>query len=100
MSNSHPIRATGMVWYEAQDFDRIKSIMEDGHVLHRTYAEWKAAAEMGEKRMRRDGVRVYRAIINPSAFTDWCNARGLKLNADSRNQFASWHAAQEYRAGR
>ena len=100
MKNSQSIRATGMVWYEAQDFDQIKTLMEDGHVLHRTHAEWKAAAEMGEQRMRRDGVRVYRAIIKPDSFKAWCNTRGLKLNANSRNQFASWHAAEEYRAGR
>lgn len=100
MNNSEAIRATGMVLYEAQDFERIKAIMEDGHVLHRTYAEWQRDAEMGEQRMRRDGVRVYRAIIKPDAFAAWCKARGLKINAKSRNDFATLHAAQEYSAGR
>jgi hypothetical protein len=97
---SAPANAIGMVWYLAEDFDEIQAMMGDGHGLHRTYAEWKTAAEAGEKRVSTNGGRVYRAIIRPAEFRAWCEARGVKLDANARNDFASQFAAQEYRAGR
>lgn len=98
--NSSAIQATGMVWYLPEDFEQIKTLMKDGHTLYRTHAEWQRAAEKGEQLMRAKGVRVYRAILRPAAFKDWCSARGLDVDAHGRQQFASWFAANEYRAGR
>lgn len=94
------IQATGMVWYLAEDFTAIKALMEDGRVLHKTFSEWKAAAEHGESSFQAKGGRVYRAILRPAEFKAWCAAKGLKLNAHARNQFASEFALNEYRAGR
>jgi hypothetical protein len=98
--NTSRIQAAGMVWYLAEDFSQIKSMMKDGHLLHRTHAEWQLAAEQGEQRMRAQGVRVYRAIVRPAEFKAWCAARGLDIDAKARNQFANEFAAQEYRNGR
>lgn len=98
--NTQTVQATGMVWYLAEDFDKIKALMEDRHTLHRTHAEWQRAAEQGEQSFRAKGGRVYRAIVRPAEFKAWCNARGLKIDAQARNQFASEFALNEYRAGR
>lgn len=98
--NTHTIQAVGMVWYLAEDFDEIKTLMQDSHTLHRTHAEWQRAAENGEKKFRANGGRVYRAILRPAEFKTWCNAKGLNIDANARNQFASEFALQEYRAGR
>jgi hypothetical protein len=95
-----PIQVAGMAWYLAEDFSEIKALMEDGHKLHSSHAGWQAAAEQGEKSLSAKGVRVYRAIVRPAAFKAWCDARGLKLNAEARNQFAAGFAADEYSAGR
>lgn len=98
--NTQPTQAIGMAWYLPEDFEQIKALMKDGHTLHRTHAEWQRAAEQGEQRLRAQGVRVYRAVVRPAAFGDWCGARGLDVDANGRQQFASWFAANEYRAGR
>lgn len=100
MTMQGQVQATGMVWYQAEDFTAIKAMMEDGHVLHDTHAGWKAAAENGERSFQAKGGRVYRAVIRPAEFKAWCEAKGLKLNAHARNQFASEFALNEYRAGR
>lgn len=98
--SAHPIQATGMVWYLAKDFDQIKAMMEDGHKLHGTHAEWQRAAEQGEQSFRAKGGHVYRALLRPTEFKAWCNTRRLDINANARNQFASEFAAHEYREGR
>lgn len=94
------IRIAGMVWYLPEDFEQIKAVMNDGHTLFPTHAEWQRAAEKGEHRLRADGVRVYRAILRPAEFQAWCSARGLDVDAHGREKFASWFAANEYQAGR
>lgn len=98
--NTQPVQAIGMVWYLAEDFEQVKALMKDGHLLHRTHAEWQRAAEQGEQRLRAQGVRVYRAMVRPAAFRDWCSARGLEVDAHGRNEFAAWFAKQEYSQGR
>lgn len=89
-----PIRAVGMVWYSLEDFDEIKAMMEDGHKLHATHAEWRAAAEQGERRFRREGHLVVRAHLVPAAFREHCRRHGLKLDANGRNHFANLVAYQ------
>lgn len=97
--NTQPAQALGMVWYLAEDFDEIKAIMDDGDKLHRTHAEWQRAAEQGEQRLRTEGAFVYRAILRPAEFRAWCVARGKKLDANARNDFASELSVKAYRAG-
>lgn len=95
-----PIQATGMVWYLAEDFEAIKALMVDSHVLHDTHAQWQAAAENGERQFRAKGGRVYRAILRPAEFKAWCERNRLETNASARNQFASEFAYREIQAGR
>lgn len=92
------VKVAGMVWHEERDFAQIKAVMEDADRLHATHAKWKLAAEQGESSMRRQGVFVVRAIVRPAEFVDWCKARGLKINAQARNQFANEVALQTYRS--
>lgn len=91
-----PIRAVGMVWYSLEDFDEIKAMMEDGHKLHRTYTEWRLAAEQGERSFRRQGDLVVRAHLVPDEFREYCHRHGLKLDAHGRNHFANWVAYQAH----
>ena len=95
-----PVQATGMVWYLPEDFEAIKAMMVDGHVLHATHTQWQAAAENGERQLRTQGARVYRAILRPEDFKAWCERNNLKPNASARNQFASEFAYREMQAGR
>jgi hypothetical protein len=86
----------GMVWYSLEHFDEIKSMMEDGHKLQRTYAEWRLSTEQGERQLRRQDQFVVRAHLVPDAFRQFCAERGLRLNSKARNDFASFIALQEY----
>lgn len=91
------LSALGMPWYQLEDFPRIKAMMLDGDRLHRTYAEWRIAAEQGERQLRRQGHLVVRAHLRPDEFAAWCAQRGLRHDVHGRNQFAAWVAAETYR---
>ncbi len=98
--NSAPVHAVGMSWYLAEDFAEIKALMEDPQNFHATYSEWLKQAEKREQTELGKGVRVYRALIRPAEFREWCRLHSQKLNAEGRTNYASWVAAQEYAAGR
>lgn len=82
-------KVAGMVWYRLEDYDAAMTIMADRANLHRTYAEWRMAAEHGEKKMRRAGWATTRAYIDPATFAAWCGERGLNIDAKARNEFAN-----------
>lgn len=93
------VRLTGMVWYAAEDFIQAKAVMKDGHTLHRTHAEWEAAATTGERELSGKGVKVVRAYIKPSEFVEWCRAHGHDVDSKGRTEFANWVAKEAYRRG-
>jgi len=81
--------AIGMSWYSRESYSRILEVMEDANKLPRTYDQWLKSAETGESKLQRAGHIVIRAIIDPDEFVAWCSARGLKVNAKARTQWAS-----------
>ena len=93
------IRLTGMAWYAAEDFEQAKAVMKDGHTLHRTHAEWEAAATNGERNLSRQGMKVVRAYIKPSEFIEWCRAHGHDVDSKGRTAFANWAAKEAHGRG-
>lgn len=92
-------RIAGMVWYLAEEFSEIRSMMKDGSLLPPTFADWQRKAEEQSKRLRAEGVLVHRSILRPAEFRAWCATHHLDLDAKARNQYAAWIAAKEYGAG-
>lgn len=87
--NTLSIQHIGMVWYRLEDYDAILGIMADRQKLPGTYSEWRMKAETGEKKFRREGKIVVRAMIDSKTFPDWCRSRGLNIDSHARNQFAA-----------
>ena len=83
------IKAFGMAWYDEADFVELLKLFVDSEKLHRTYAEWRTAAEQGERQMTAQGMRVVRAYIRPKEFANWCKAEGLRPDAEARKRFAN-----------
>lgn len=94
------VQAVGFPWYREDEFLQLRAMFADGEKLHRTYAEWRRAAETGETEMRAKGARVVRAEIRPDAFAAWCAARGLALDAKARMEFANEAAYRAVMADR
>ncbi len=90
------IRATGIPWYQAEDYDAIRRIMADGHKLPTSFQIWRTKAERGEEKLRREGHIIVRAFIDPETFPDWCRTRGLNIDAEARILFASLIAKEAH----
>jgi hypothetical protein len=96
MNSGLPIRAIGIPWYELEDYERVKTVMEDGHLLPNVYSLWRLKAEQAERQLRRQGNLVVRAHLRADEFAAWCKSRGLNIDAKARTQFASDIALQEH----
>lgn len=94
-SRKLPLRAAGISWYRREDYARALAIMDDAHVLPRTYDEWSQKAERQEGEWKAQGIHIVRAIIDPETFPEWCRARGLNVDAKGRTAFASFVAMQQ-----
>jgi uncharacterized membrane protein len=86
---SAAISATGLVWYDREDYPRILEVMKDAHVLPDTYDQWRKKAENVERGAQHSGALVVRAVIKPEQFLAWCTIRGLNVDAKARNAFAA-----------
>lgn len=90
------VQVVAMVWYHESDYDRLKAMFIDSHVLPRTFLQWQDLAEQGRKRLLRQGHMVVKAYIDPNTFPDWCIKNGHKLDASGRNAFGNTEASRVY----
>lgn len=74
--------------------------MADAHTLPVTYESWLRQAEAGEDQLRRAGKTVFRAVLEPDAFRQFCLGNGLNIDGKARNEFAVRAAMQAYRDGK
>ena len=88
------VERVGIPWYELEDFERVKAVMEDAHLLPQVYSVWRLKAEQTERHLRRQGKQVVRAPLRAEDFAAWCRTRGLHIDAKARMQYAAWYAAQ------
>jgi hypothetical protein len=89
MSSNSAVTVVGMVWYRREDYEAIRTIMVDSEELPDTYDKWFYQAEKTAKYLKRRGLAVERAYLDPHEFPDWCKANGMQLNGAARSAFAS-----------
>jgi len=86
------ILSIGMFWYRnAEDFERLRSLSDDGAKPNDSYAQWLKAAEIVLERLKsgRCGVKAVKVVVDPDEYLSWCAERRLKINATSRMGFAN-----------
>lgn len=93
-----PIRATGLAWYNREDYPRILQIMEDADKLPPNFEKWQYAAHKAESQIKASGMIVVRAVIDPDEFVAYCSRHNLKVDAQARTRFASEIAAGQVRS--
>ena len=86
--------ATGMVWFQPENYERLAGMFEDHAGISSTYEEWFYAAECRRQELEKSGVRVLRVDLDPDEFPAWCKSVGMRLNAESRKAYASYIACK------
>jgi hypothetical protein len=83
------VSVVGIPWYHESDYASLRQLFEDGHKLHLTYHEWLEAANSSFERLKSGGTIVEKVYITPDEFSAWGSARGQRLDAKARLDFAN-----------
>ncbi|WP_299785973.1 hypothetical protein [Ramlibacter sp.] len=84
----------GLAWFRRESFDEMRSMFEDSQAISPRYEAWLSKAEAAKRQFEMRGIRVVLAYLDPNDFPEWCAARGLKLDARARTNYANWSARQ------
>ena len=94
MKSTQTIQAIGIPWYREADYQQLRALFADGHLLPATFENWQQKAEHLRKSQIQQGRIVVQAQIDPGTFPAWCAARGHNVDASGRVAFANTEAAR------
>lgn len=87
--------AVGMAWYRRETYSVCLDLFSDADQLPSTYDDWLVIAKQTEQDLKRRGINVVRAVIEPEAFRWWCADHGhAKIDTKARTDFANEVAAK------
>ncbi len=84
----------GLPWFSEDDYEQARHTMADAFTLPERYAAWLRGAETAERDLREQGHHPIRVAIVPADFQQWCDKRGLRLDAAARREFARYVLAE------
>lgn len=94
MEQDKGLQGIGLPFFTAEEWQAARAASEDGHTFHDSYAEFVAAIEQGERRLRGQGQATVRVYLRMTEFLPWCARNGRKVNGQARAEFAALSAAQ------
>ncbi|PIE65214.1 MAG: hypothetical protein CSA26_05035 [Desulfobacterales bacterium] len=77
-----------MTWYNKEDWDQLKTLFSDGHLLPSSHESWLQMAEKAKKSAEEEGDIVVTVTIDTVLFPDWCHEHNRPTDAESRTAFA------------
>ncbi len=84
-----------IAWYQPEEWQRLKEVVDDPSSLDDCYEEWRQGAEKTISELRLNGQSVKKTAIKISALVSWCEAKGIKPNSKARSEYASYLAQQK-----
>ena len=86
-----------VVWYREADWPSIKRDFADGESMHRTFNEWREAAQSGIESMTRRGVQAIPVPLGLEEITQYCAETEQPNTGRTRSQLASKRLAEALR---
>ena len=77
-----------MTWYNKEDWNDLKKLFSDAHLLPPSYEEWLKMAEKAKKQAEKQGDIVVKVTIDTVLFPVWCRENKRPTDAESRTTFA------------
>ena len=91
-------RTVAIAWYNREDYEEIKLVMDDGSVLPDDYEVWRRRVEAILRIEQARGSVVLKAMIYPDPFVAWCSATGQHPDVQARTRHVNL-AIEDYCAG-
>ena len=88
-SQSQDKPVVAIVWYRAEQWQRIRDIAVDSDDFENSYVEWLQLAEEKARELKGRGLRVEKVDLDSEKLILWCNERGLENDAKARSLYAA-----------
>jgi hypothetical protein len=85
-SSEYVRTATGIAWYRAEDWQRLRDIAVDPELLARTYHEWVGIAERAINELESRGVLIERVPVDAEELIAWCRREGRPIDSAGRRR--------------
>ena len=76
-------------WFQPEEWNRLKEVVEDPSSLDDTYEEWRASAEKAISEFRANGQTVQKISIKVSELLIWCELKGYKPDSEARAEYTA-----------
>jgi hypothetical protein len=77
-----------MVWYRKEDWDSLRELFSDAHLLPENYDRWQQMAESKVREVEQSGDLVAKVTIDTNHFPAWCREKGCAMDSEARTSFA------------
>lgn len=77
-------------WYSEQEWEKLKSVVDDPDTLDDTYSDWRKQANSAIAEIRNTGQEITKISIKIDELLAWCAERGLKPDSEARSGYAAY----------
>ena len=81
-----------IAWFQPEEWQRLKEVVDDPSSLDDTYEEWRTSAEKTIAELRVNGQSVRKIAIKISSLLTWCESKGLKPDSKARSEYAAFRS--------
>jgi hypothetical protein len=85
--------ASGVAWYDREQWQHLRQVAADPEVLEESYDEWVAMAENAIRELEARGMIIERVPVNTTDLVAWCREQDRPVDGSARAEFA----AREFR---
>jgi hypothetical protein len=75
-----------IAWYRPEQWRQLCEVSTD--IKDETYQQWLEAAQRGVEQFPH-GLEVKKIDVDVEELVQWCNGKGMKVNAEARSRFAA-----------
>ena len=90
---------TGVAWYRAEQWERLRDIVAAPEALEETYEEWVAMATEKLSHLAEQGLVLEKVDVDVEELLAWCNERGRAVDGEARAEFAGVKFQERDRLG-
>jgi hypothetical protein len=80
---------TGLCWYSAEQWPRLREVAPDPGELEETHEEWLAMMRRSLRSLRDGGIPYQLVDIDVEELVTWCKRKGKPINSSSRAEYAA-----------
>jgi hypothetical protein len=85
---------TGICWYSAEQWARLREVASDRGELEETHEEWLTMMKRSLRSFREAGIPYQLVDIDVEELVSWCKLKRIPVNGSSRAEYAA-HLLQQ-----